>query len=73
MRNDYDFSNAIQGKFYAGNRPKRITVMHLGSDYTPDRLIEMLNEDQRKELLEALQKVVKNAGNTRTSSKPTDE
>jgi len=47
--------------------------MQLGSEYTPEGLIEMLNEDQRKELLEALQKVVKNAGNTRTSSKPTDE
>jgi hypothetical protein len=99
MRDEYDFSNAIQGKFYSSNRPKRITVlrdekiipiselpkgfveninrrigiMHLGSDYKPEALIEMLNEDQRKELLEALQKVVKNAGNTRTSSKPTDE
>jgi hypothetical protein len=73
MRDEYDFSDAIQGKFYSGNHPKRITIMQLGSEYTPEGLIEMLNEDQRKELLEALQKVVKNAGNTRTSSKPTDE
>jgi hypothetical protein len=32
--------------------------MQLGSDYTPEKLIEMLNEEQRKELLEALKKVV---------------
>lgn len=99
MRDHYDFSNAIRGKFYSGNRQKSITIlrdekiiplselpelfveninrrigiMHLGSDYTPKGLIEMLNEDQRKELLEALQKVIKNAGNTRTSTEPTDD
>lgn len=47
--------------------------MHLGSDYKPEALIEMLNEDQRKELLEALQKVIKNVRNTRTSTEPADE
>lgn len=102
MRDEYDFSTAIQGKFYSDNSPKRITIlhgedkekiipaselpkgfienlnrrirnMHLGSDYKPEALIEMLNEDQRKELLEALQKVIKNVRNTRTSTEPADE